>query len=165
MTGQWRRMEMINSGIGVAVAFLFGGLGCGGGQGSAVAPVGGSGHSGADAGVGSAPTDAAGSADAAVQLTCPAPATATDLCKTLPIGTVSSCSSTDGGQPSQTGYLEILGADGSKKYVCATSWTQGGSGGYTFGHPAAPCTRRATLNHRKAPGPAQESFCRTHLPS
>ncbi len=129
MTGQWRQTEMINAGIGAAVALLLGGLGCGGGNSAAVAPVGGGGHSGADAGVGSVPTDAA------VQLTCPAPATATDLCKTLPIGTVSACSGGDAGQPSQTGYLEILGSDGSKKYICAGSWIQGGAGGYTFGHP------------------------------
>jgi hypothetical protein len=66
---------------------------------------------------------------------CGVPAAATDLCQALAKGTVSACSHDQAGEPSQTGYLEILGADGSRVYVCATSWVPGGPGGYWFDRP------------------------------
>jgi hypothetical protein len=67
--------------------------------------------------------------------TCGARAAAADLCQALPSGTITACSVDGAGQPSQTGYLQIRAADGTQKYVCATSWSDGGMGGYWFGHP------------------------------
>lgn len=133
---RWRR-GMVDVRIWVALALVAGGLRCGSGGGhaspDAAIPSGGNGPS--DAAVGSAATDAAGPFDANKPVSCAANATVSDPCKTLSIGTVSACGGGDGGQPSQTGYLEILGPDGSKRYTCATAWTSGGSGGYTFGQP------------------------------
>ena len=116
-------------------ALTLGGLGCSsGGQGSADAAAS-SGSRSVDSAVASQPIDAAFSTDAAGPVMCAAHARVADPCQTLPIGTVSACASGDGGQPSQTGYLEVRGPDGSKKYTCATSWTEGGSGGYSFAQP------------------------------
>jgi hypothetical protein len=61
----------------------------------------------------------------------PAPA---DLCAALPTGSVSPCSQA-GGQPSQTGYLEIDGPGSAPTFVCATSWSSDPSIGYIFGQP------------------------------
>jgi hypothetical protein len=91
-----------------------------------------------DAGVGSISTDAAtstGATGAAGESMCGTPAAAADLCRTLPQGTLTACSHDSAGEPSQTGYLDILGADGSHVYVCATSWVPGGAGGYWFDRP------------------------------
>jgi hypothetical protein len=100
----------------VAAAALLAGFGCGsGGQSS---PPG-------DAGSGSA--DGAGM--------CPAPAATADPCATVAAGTIVACSHDGDGQPSQNGYLEIASPAGAPTYVCATSWTPGGSGGYWFDHP------------------------------
>jgi hypothetical protein len=137
MAAGWRRTGRIDSSARLAVALLMGALGCSssGGHSSADATVTGGGNSAVDAAVGSAPRDAAGSTDAAGTVMCAAQATVSEPCKTLPIGTVSACGNGDAGQPSQTGYLEIVEPDGSKRYTCATSWAQGGSGGYSFGQP------------------------------
>jgi len=61
----------------------------------------------------------------------PAPA---DLCAAVPTGKVAPCS-TSGGQPSQTGYLEIDRPGSAPIYVCATSWNADPSIGYIFGQP------------------------------
>jgi hypothetical protein len=137
MTAGWRCGGRIDVRAGVAVALLLGGLGCSssGAHGSADAAVAGGGNNAADAGTGSAPVDAAGSIDATGTVTCATHAAVSDPCKTLPVGTISACGSGDAGQPSQTGYLEIVEPDGSKRYTCATAWTSGGSGGYSFGLP------------------------------
>jgi hypothetical protein len=82
-------------------------------------------------------TDAAtadGGLDAAASM-CPAAAAPIDACNDLSRGTISPCGHDATGQPSQTGYLEILAPDGSRAYVCATAWDPSPSGGYTFGQP------------------------------
>ena len=56
-------------------------------------------------------------------------------CAALPTGKVVPCS-VDGGQPSQTGYLELDSPGASPIYVCATSWSADPSIGYIFGQPA-----------------------------
>lgn len=66
---------------------------------------------------------------------CDATAALTDPCGVVATGAITACAQDSGGQPSQTGYLEVHSPDGSKTYVCATSWAQGGSGGYWFDHP------------------------------
>ena len=138
MTAGWQRRGRIDSSARVVVvALLLSGLGCSssGAHGSADAALGPAGNSAGDAAAGSAPIDASTSTDATGPVTCATHATVSDPCKTLPLGTVSACGSGDAGQPSQTGYLEIVAPDGSKRYTCATSWTEGGSGGYVFGQP------------------------------
>jgi hypothetical protein len=75
------------------------------------------------------------SPDAAAGMTCGAPAPATDPCKQIATGAITACGQDAGGQPSQTGYLDVANPDGSHAYVCATSWAPGGSGGYWFDHP------------------------------
>lgn len=132
-----RRVGLVDARIWIALALTFGGLRCsnGGGHAAADAAIASGGNGSPDAAVGAAPTDAARSVDAGGNVMCAAHATVSDPCKTLSIGTVSACGSGDGGQPSQTGYLEIVAPDGSQRYTCATSWTEGGSGGYTFGQP------------------------------
>ena len=67
--------------------------------------------------------------------TCTLPAAPADLCSALPTGKVTPCSQ-DGGQPSQTGYLEIDSPNASPSYVCATSWSPDPTVGYIFGQPA-----------------------------
>jgi hypothetical protein len=84
---------------------------------------------------GNSSADAAASTAASDASVCPAPAAPADLCKEVPSGTVSACSYDSAGQPSQTGYLEILGPDGSRRYVCAAAWVPGGAGGYRFDAP------------------------------
>ncbi|MES1205645.1 MAG: hypothetical protein ABUS79_06875, partial [Pseudomonadota bacterium] len=83
--------------------------------------------------------DAGASADTATDAGGPAacglPAAPPDTCAALPTGKVSPCSE-DGGQPSQTGYLEIDSPGASPIYVCATSWSADPSIGYIFGQPA-----------------------------
>lgn len=137
MTAGWQQRGRIASSAGPVVALLLCGLGCSssGAHASADATLGTGGNGAVDAATGSAPTDAATFVDANGSVTCTAHAMVSDPCKTLPVGTVSACGSSDGGQPSQTGYLEITAPDGSKRYTCATSWTEGGSGGYVFGQP------------------------------
>ena len=138
MTAGWRRTGRIDSSARVVVALLLGGLGCSssGTHSSAdAANLGAGGNSAIDASTGSAPIDAATSTDATGAVTCATHAAVSEPCKTLPVGTISACGGGDAGQPSQTGYLEIVGPDGSKRYTCATSWTEGGSGGYVFGQP------------------------------
>lgn len=66
---------------------------------------------------------------------CVLPAAPADPCTALPTGKVSPCS-VDGGQPSQTGYLQIDIPGGGPAYVCATSWSADPSVGYIFGQPA-----------------------------
>ena len=61
-------------------------------------------------------------ADAAVTSACMLPSAPRDICSVLPTGKVSPCNQ-DGGQPSQTGYLEIDSPDTSPIFVCATSWS------------------------------------------
>ena len=131
---RWWRGK-VDATVWVMTALTLGGLGCSsGGHGSAdAAPSGGS--NAVDSAVGSRSIDGSVSTDAAAQVMCVAHASVADPCKTLPTGTVNPCRGGDAGQPSQTGYLEVLGPDGSKKYTCATSWTQGGSGGYVFAQP------------------------------
>ena len=73
--------------------------------------------------------------DGSVANGCNLPARTADICSALPIGKLSPCSQ-DGGQPSQTGYLEIDSPDSSPVYVCATSWSSEPSVGYVFGEPA-----------------------------
>jgi hypothetical protein len=68
-------------------------------------------------------------------MACGAPAPAVDLCKQIATGAITACGHDAGGTPSQTGYLEIANPDGSRVYTCATSWADGGSGGYWFDHP------------------------------
>lgn len=86
----------------------------------------------------SSPTDAAGgqtAVDAMGPATCNLPAPSADVCSAVPTGKVIPCSQ-DGGQPSQTGYLEIDNPGGAPVYVCATSWSADPSVGYIFGQPA-----------------------------
>ena len=142
MDGSWRRGGTVREGtvdvrLWVALAFAVGGLNCSSGgaaHGSVDAGLAGGGGS-PDSAVGSAPTDAASSSVSGGKVMCAAHAPVSNPCQTLPTGTVSACGNGDAGQPSQTGYLEIVGPDGSKRYTCATSWTEGGSGGYSFGQP------------------------------
>jgi hypothetical protein len=135
MSGRRWWMGRIDATVCVVSALTLGGLGCSsGGHASTDAAVNGGGNA-VDSAVGLRPIDGAVSTDAASQVMCAARAGVADPCKTLPIGTISACASGDAGQPSQTGYLEVLGPDGSKKYTCATSWTPGGAGGYTFAQP------------------------------
>src|SRR5262249_39838855 len=68
--------------------------------------------------------------------TCPAAvAPPADLCKALPTGTVSACSRDAAGHPSQNGYLDIAGADGSHRLVCAPSRSPKPTDGYSFAFP------------------------------
>jgi hypothetical protein len=121
-------MAGVEASARLALMFLLAGLGCGKGEpASADAAV-----------VGSETTDAASSTgvtDAASAPACGAPAAPADLCKTLPTGTVTACSRDSAGHPSPTGYLEIAGAGGAPVYGCATSWSDGATGGYWFGYP------------------------------
>lgn len=66
---------------------------------------------------------------------CVLPPAPTDPCSALPTGKVTPCTQ-DGGQPSQTGYLEIDSPGAAPIYVCATSWSPDPSIGYIFGQPA-----------------------------
>ena len=65
---------------------------------------------------------------------CMLPPVPADICSALPVGKVSPCSE-QGGQPSQTGYLEIDNPGSAPIYVCATSWSPDPSIGYIFGQP------------------------------
>ena len=66
---------------------------------------------------------------------CGAPVPAVDLCTALPTGTIAGCGGQQNGAPPQTGYLDIAMPDGSHIYSCATSWSDGGDGGYFFPAP------------------------------
>jgi hypothetical protein len=126
MGGRWQ-IGSAGGAASVAVAALLvaGAAGCGSDghdQGSPQGTVGSGGRSG-DA---STPT---------ASTACGAPAATGDLCSAVSIGTITACSHDAGGQPSQTGYLEIRAADGTRTYTCAASWSTGGSGGYWFDHP------------------------------
>jgi hypothetical protein len=56
-----------------------------------------------------------------------------DPCGAVATGTIMACGQDSNGQPTQTGYLAIQNPDGSRTYVCATSW--GESTGYWFDQP------------------------------
>jgi hypothetical protein len=117
---RWRLGSIgVRARIVVASVITAAGAGCGSGgsSGSSQGVVGGGGSGGQAGG------------------TCDSPAPMSDLCASVPTGTLTSCGQDSTGQPSQTGYLEIQSPDGSKTYVCATAWTPGGSGGYSFAHP------------------------------
>ena len=73
--------------------------------------------------------------DAMASASCTLPAAPTDPCGAVPTGKVTPCGQ-DGGQPSQTGYLEIDSPESPPIYVCATSWSSEPSIGYIFGQPA-----------------------------
>lgn len=92
-----------------------------------------------DAGTSPTTSTDAGSTHSAVDAMAPAscnlPAAPADPCSALPTGKVTPCGQ-DGGQPSQTGYLEIDGSGSAPIYVCATSWSPDPSIGYIFGQPA-----------------------------
>jgi hypothetical protein len=69
--------------------------------------------------------------DAGSTGTChPLQLTAAAACTASMTGRVTACSITNG-IPSQTGYLEVERANGTKGYLCATVWTS--DGGYFFG--------------------------------
>jgi hypothetical protein len=103
---------------------------------------------------------------------CILPAAPPDLCSALPIGKVSPCSE-DGGQPSQTGYLEIDSPGTSPTYVCATSWSPVPSVGYIFGQPGTFVSQAqsccgGTVSATAAPTvpqPAIGSLGTPHIPS
>lgn len=80
--------------------------------------------------------DAAASTGDGATWTCGAPASAADLCATLPTGTIAACADQPNGEPSQAGYLDVTLPNGSHVYTCATAWTDG-SGGYWFEAPDA----------------------------
>src|SRR6185312_3409808 len=88
-----------------------------------------------DAGRPVTPTDA-GSIHMSVDAmsACGLPPPPADLCTAVPTGKVAPCSES-GGQPSQTGYLEIDRPGSAPVYVCATSWNPDPSIGYIFGQP------------------------------
>jgi hypothetical protein len=67
--------------------------------------------------------------------TCGTPAPAGDLCAAVPTGTLTGCGEGANGEQPQTGYLDIAMPDGSHIYSCATSWSDGGDGGYFFSAP------------------------------
>jgi len=93
--------------------------------------------SGFDGGQPSVPSDGGtvhATVDATSSNTCGLPAVSGDVCAALPVGKVVPCSDT-GGQPSQTGYLEIDSPGSAPVYVCATSWNPDPSIGYIFGQP------------------------------
>ena len=115
---RWVRSIGVAWRIVVANMIVVAGAGCGSGGGSGS-------HAGV---VGSGPDGQAGDV-------CNATAALTDPCGAVATGTITACSQGSGGQPSQTGYLEIQNTDGSRTYICATSWSDGGSGGYWFDKP------------------------------
>ncbi len=106
-------------------------LACGASAQTHVPPDGGSPSSDASGAfdAGSLPVDAMSGAG------CMLPAAPADVCAAFPTGKVIPCSQ-DGGQPSQTGYLEIDTPGGAPMYVCATSWSSNPDIGYIFGQPA-----------------------------
>jgi hypothetical protein len=133
MKAEWRGEKGLLRGVGVTLLFLLGGLSCAssGDNGSVT------GSQSTDAGPSSdagPSTDASGTTTGPGGSVCAASASA-DLCGALPSGTVQACSRDASGTPSQTGYLEILETDGSRLYVCATSWVDKPSGGFWFGYP------------------------------
>src|SRR4051812_14283873 len=93
--------------IVVASAIAVAGAACGGSGSGSHADV-----------VGSGPDGREGACEATTALT--------ESCGTVATGTITACGQDSGGQPSQTGYLEVQSPDGSKTYVCATSWTPDG---------------------------------------
>jgi len=107
MMGRWQRIEKFETGVALIAGALLGGVGCGGSQGSPEGAIG--------AGMCSAPTQVA------------------DPCSAFATGTITACGQDSDGQPSQTGYFGISMPDGSRSYVCATSW--GPKTGYWFDHP------------------------------
>jgi hypothetical protein len=128
------------------LAILLAGMGCSAGGGSHPSDVGersdsddaGTSATSADATVEPTHSTDAATADGGPDATasmCPAVAAPVDGCTDLSRGTISPCGHDANGQPSQTGYLEILAPDGSRGYVCATAWDPSPSGGYTFGQP------------------------------
>jgi hypothetical protein len=133
MMGRWLRITVV-AGCGLAVSPLLI-IGCGGAAQTSPYPVDGSSPSSqSDGGQSHASVDAA-VLDATVRSGCMLPTAPADICSALPTGKVTPCSQ-DGGQPSQTGYLEIDSPDSSPIYVCATSWSSDPSIGYIFGQPA-----------------------------
>jgi hypothetical protein len=112
----------------MVIALSLCGIACGGGGQAPVGAVGPASNDGGSARDGASSPGPGGAV-------CVAQAPPVDLCQALPRGTITACSLDGGGNPSQTGYMEIAGADGSRWYVCATSWSDGGSGGYWFGFP------------------------------
>jgi hypothetical protein len=138
MSGQWQRRTgelKVSVRVRQAIAlFPLLAVACGASaQTSSHLPDGSSQTSSFDAGAAS--DSGRRSVDATGAATCVLPAAPTDPCSAVPIGKVSPCS-VDGGQPSQTGYLEIDSPDASPIYVCATSWSPDPSVGYIFGQPA-----------------------------
>ncbi len=124
-------------------------------------------HAGpSDAGISQTGVDAM---DAAV---CVLPAPPADPCSALPTGKVTPCSQ-DGGQPSQTGYLEIDSPGAAPIYVCATSWSPDPSIGYIFGQPATflsdpqGCCGGAVVPTASpmVPDPPMGSLGAPHIPS
>jgi hypothetical protein len=135
MASRWRVGRDNVTALQIVVLLLGGALGCGGGGGysagltadAAASP------NNADASVAPQSADAAAPTGAPEGGACPAPAAvAVDLCQALPTGTMTACSYDSAGLPSQTGYLEVRGPDGSRTYVCATAWDPAASGGYLF---------------------------------
>lgn len=163
MTMGWVRAEVV--GRRVLVAFSFLGLACGGasqmpapgdglspssrgdagmqpsigfdGGSPSTAADGGQPPRTSDGGPPTAQTDGGAThapGDAMSSNACGLPTIPGNVCSALPAGKVVPCSQT-GGQPSQTGYLEIDSPGSPPVYVCATSWSPDPSIGYIFGQP------------------------------
>src|SRR4051812_12785886 len=98
------------------------GAGDGGGARSSQAVIGGGGSGAAGSGPDAQPSGPCDSMRAPI-----------DPCGAVATGTIRACGQDSDGQPTPTGYLEIQDPEGSKTYVCATSW--GASTGYWFDQP------------------------------
>jgi hypothetical protein len=110
-------------------------LGCGSGAPSASQPDGAAPASSNPGAQTTSHPDGGGVSTTVDAATCMLPAAPSDLCAALPTGKVTPCSQS-GGQPSQTGYLEVDSPGVAPIYVCATSWSSDPSVGYIFGQPA-----------------------------
>jgi hypothetical protein len=109
--------------IAVASALALAGVACdGGGPSSSQAVIGGGGSGAAGSGADAQPSGPCDSMRAPI-----------DPCGAVATGTIRACGHDSDGQPTPTGYLEIQDPEGSKTYVCATSW--GASTGYWFDQP------------------------------
>ncbi len=130
----WVPAAAIRAGI-VVLPLL--GLACGSAAQTSSSRADGSSASSFDAGPSSSQSDGGifTAMDAMAAATCMLPSPPADVCAALPTGKVTPCSQ-DGGQPSQTGYLEIDNPGAAPTYVCATSWSPDPSVGYVFGQPA-----------------------------
>jgi hypothetical protein len=126
MKAKWRQ-KGLHRVVLLTLLFLIGDMACGGGDKSSIA-----GQQLTDAGPS---TDAARSTESDRSICTGSNTTSEDLCQALPRGTVHACSRDASGMPSQTGYLEIMKADGSRLYICATSWVDKPSGGFWYGYP------------------------------